>query len=305
MSDFQRSRPRKRKRRLRPWAKAALLGIVLAAVICVAATIGTLLSHRQKAPEETQPPKDSEQVTQPSAQTAPTETAAPTEEPPTLPPETTQPATEDDIQKSAAYQKIMSLYNAELFDPAALEDFAREIESRDGFMEQYPEGWRLTTTWKGFKLSGYTPIVDAVDLVCRRGYFSLEWENGSISYYFQRDPYDDPMFPRYFTPIPREDIAAKVYGAEDPIGVDEPLKEAFVDAIQFSDWFAWSVLYPDYRTEWRFFEAPLPHDSNQTPYLQLEVKVWRPDAEEDDYVICSYFFNGIQVMDGARDQLPE
>ena len=92
---------------------------------------------------------------------------------------------------------------------------------------------------------------------------------------------------RYFTDIPRTDIAELVYGAHDPIGVDDSIKELFIDYILYCDTFAWSILDPTFRSEWYYeivtmWPYPELEPDNHYDQLRLCVDVWRPGMAEDD-----------------------
>ena len=264
---------------------AALIGIL---------SLGIFLTACGSAPAETQPsvvttessfPTDPNptipeaQQTEPAAQTTPPDTEPlPTEPIPTEPVQTAP-----SILDSAAYQKLLAIPNSELFLSNEfgynyLEIFAEWIEVQEGFMEEYPDEWHL---------KGYAD--GAAGLTC----YSLLAEDNSRCYsYIQILDYDE-IFPypetgsRYFTDIPREDVEPLVYNAEDPIGVDESIKDAFVDYILYSDWFAWSVLEPEFRTEWYYEIVTIsPEPEVSFEQLRLCVDVWRPGMAEDERFRC-------------------
>lgn len=271
------------------WVKVAILGV---AVCCIVA-LGVFLSSQQQPPEETKPPQASTVTPGPStispvvSTTVPT-TTAPTEEP-TEPPQTESTAVEPSIQDSAAYQKLLSLENADQFDASVLEAFAQWIENEKGFMKLYPEKWKLTEYAEGgADLTCHSPLSE--DYSC---HFYRIWshDDGGL------------LVPetgeRYFTNIPREEIAAKVYSAEDRIGVSDEMREQFVDFIMDSDWFPWSTMDPEFRTEWYFDTKP--YGESQTEHPTLFVEVWMPGMSEDDYVLCSLFHNGKEIRNGTND----
>ena len=304
----KRRRERERHRRLRR------LGIVIGGVLCGVIALVLLHPGREPAPAETMPPQPSTQApdsttpgttipenpspetTVPETTPAPQETTAPAPETTTPPPETTAPS----ILASDAYQKLLTLPNAEAFlcnefGYNYLEIFALWIESQDGLMESYPEEWQL---------KGYAD--GAAGLTC----YSPPAEDNSRNYYhIQILDYND-IFPypetgtRYFTDIPREDVAALVYGAADPIGVEEHIKEAFIDYILYSDWFAWSVLEPEFRTEWYYEIATICPDpelepENRYEQLRLCVTVWRPGMAEEEPFRCWLSYDPEWMQAGA------
>lgn len=283
------------KRSLPLWVKGAALG----AAVCCAVALGVFFFSRWESPDEPEPPQTSTEATAPSG-TSPivstTEpepsTTAPTVESSAQSTETSEPtATEVSIRDTAAYQKLLYLENADQFDASVLEAFAQWIEDEDGFLEAYPEKWELKKNARGtFSLTCYTPLSEEY----KRNFYSLHYDGEKVFFNSSGD--------RLYTSIHREEVAAKVYSAEDPIGVDDALKKEFVDFILDSDWFPWSTLNPEYRTQWYFAKETLSQTTeNQTEYIQLFVKVWKPDAAESDYTICSLWYNGTKVMDGERD----
>lgn len=200
------------------------------------------------------------------------------------------PETEVSIRDTAAYKKLLSLENADQFDASVLEAFAQWIEDEDGFLEEYPEEWELEKLATGtIGLTCYTPLSEDY----KRNFYSLRYDGESVFFGSSGD--------RLYTSVSREEVAAKVYGAEDPIGVDDALKEEFIDFIMNSDWFPWSTLYPEFRTEWYFVREPLGSGTeDQTEYIQLYVKVWDLGLLGADSYLCSLWYNGTEVMDGVR-----
>lgn len=291
------------------WLKGAVIG----AAVCCAVALGALLVSRQTSPEETKPPQTSMEAPLPSDTAPPVSTTEPepsTEESTASPIEPTQttstvtapPVTEPSIQDSAAYQKLLALPNAEVFlcnefGYNYLEIFAEWIESQEGLMETYPDEWHLKKYADG-----------AAGLTCHS---PLAEDNSRHYYYIQILDYDW-LFPypetdsRYFTDIPREAIAAMVYNAADPIGVDDSAKEAFIDYILFSDWFAWSVLDPEFRTEW-YYEIVTINPEPEIEYEQLRlcVDVWRPGMAEEEPFRCWLIYDGdwMQVSYGTDGEI--
>lgn len=272
------------KRALPLWVKSAALGVG----ICCVVALGMFLVSRHEPPEESRPPQSSAEASAPSdsspivSTTEPTEPTVETMEPPT---------TEPSIRDSAAYQKLLSLENVDQFDESILEAFARWIEAEEGFLKTYPEKWELKELANGtIGLTCYTPLTEDY----RRTLFSLHYDGEKV--------FINTTVECQYTSIPREEVAVKVYGAEDPIGVPDELKEKFIDFIMDSDWFPWSTLSPEYeRTEWYFAREPRGSGTeDQTEYITLFVKVWSPDDAENDYSLCSLWYNGTEVMDGVR-----
>lgn len=234
------------------------------------------------------------EITMPVTALPQTETV-PTETTPTEPLQT-----EPSIFDSAAYQKLLSLPNAELylcneFGYNYLEIFAEWIMSQEGLMETYPEEWHL---------KGYAD--GAAGLTC----YSPLSEDNIRSYYYIKIldynwlfPYPETGF-RYFTDIPREAVTPLVYNADDPIGVDDSIKEAFIDYILYSDWFAWSVLDPEFQTEW-YYEIVTINPEPEIAYEQLRlcVDVWRPGMAEDETFQCWLIYDEHwnQVSYGIED----
>lgn len=256
--------------------------------------MGVFLVSRQASPEETHQAQSSNQMPAPSYTVSHVST---TEPQPSIEESTAQPTETSElvqveplIQDTAAYQKLLSLENADQFDPSVLEAFAQWIVAEEGFLETYPEKWELEELANGtFGLTCFSPLSEDY----RRNFYSLRYDGESVSFGSSGE--------RHYTSIPREEVAAKVYGAEDPIGVEDTQKEEFVDFIMDSDWFPWSTLNPEDRTQWYFVKEPLGSGTeDQTEYIQLFVKVWGPDDAENDYNRCSLYYNGTEVMDGIR-----
>lgn len=273
-----------RKEPLPLWVK---LPVLIAAVCCVVTVVAIVFS-RQEPAEETQPPKASDEAPLPSDTVSIVSTTEPSTAESTAQP--TEPATtEPSIQDSAAYQKLLTIENADQFDEEVLEAFARWIEGEEGFLETYPEKWELKEFYDGkIGLTCYTPLTEDY----KRTLCSLYYDGEKV--------FINTIIERGYTSVPREEVSAKVYGAENPIGVSDELKEDFIDFIMDSDWFAWSTLWPDYRTEWYFEMEPIPGSEEQTGYITLFVKVWSSDDGEDDYDLCSLYYNGEEVRDGRR-----
>ena len=202
---------------------------------------------------------------------------------PTIPtePEPTEPFVKEE---SPAYQKLLTLPNAEdflcnEFGYNYLEIFAECIDSQDGFMEAYPEKWNL------FRFHDAAAM-----LTC----CTPQQEDGTYRYYeihiidANDIRYAGEVGSRYFTDIPREEIAALVYSAPDPIGVDHFIKEMFIDYILYSDWFAWSVLNPEFQVEWyydRYVGVAEPED-DVYEHIRLHADVWRPGMAPDERFEC-------------------
>lgn len=280
----KRRRERERRRRMRR------LGIMIALAVCGILLLVFLQQEKDPSSQKTQPPVTTAVDTNPTipASTAPitepvVETTLPAAVPPTTVPETTQPPMEFSIENSPSYQKLLGLPNAENylcneFGYNFLEIFAEFIDSQEEFLEMYPEKWHL-------KL--YADA--AASLTCHtrqqedgtyRAYEITIYDGNDIMRYGE-------VKTRYFTDIPREEISAWVYGAEDPFGVDETIKELFIDYILYSDTFAWSVLEPEFRSEWHYeivtiWPYPELEPDNCYDQLRLCVDVWRPGMAEDD-----------------------
>lgn len=289
-SDYSVDARRKRRRERARRRKMRWLGIMIALAVCGILLLVFLLPEKEPSSQETQPPVTTAVDTNPTvlASTAPitepvVETTLPATVPPTTVPETTQPPTEFSIENSPSYRELLSLPNAENylcneFGYNFLEIFAEFIDCQAGFMEAYPEKWHL-------KL--YADA--AASLTCHtrqqedgtyRAYEITIYDGNDIMRYGE-------VGVRYFTDIPREEISAWVYGAEDSIGVDETIKELFIDYILYSDTFAWSVLEPEFRSEWHYEIVtiwPYPEYEPDTYFDQLRlcVDVWRPGMAEDD-----------------------
>lgn len=276
------------KQSLPLWIK----GVAVGATICCAVALGAFLMSRQSPPEETQPPQSSAEAPVPSNTSPIASTTEPTVESTAQPTETEEPVrTKPSIRDSAAYQKLLSLKNADQFDASVLEAFAQWIEDEEGFLEAYPEKWELKELTNGtIGLTCFSSLSEDY----KRNFYSIRYDGESVSFKSSGE--------RAYTSVPREEVTAKVYGAENPIGVPDELKEAFIDFIMDSDWFAWSTLSPEYeRTEWYFAQEPLGSGTgDQTEYITLFVKVWGPDDAENDYDLCSLYYNGAAVMDGIR-----
>lgn len=273
------------KKTLPPW----IIGAALGAAICCVVALCALLFSRGGSAEETLPQQSTVETFNPSP-TVP-ESTPPTGQQTTLPPQTSEPEqTQPPVEDSPAYQKLLALYNADRFDPAVLEAFARWIDTQEGFLDTYTDGWMLQQYVPGrITLECYGPLTKD----SQRTYCFVGWDEGAVS--------SGGASWMGFTDISREEIAAKVHGAEDSVGVDRELKEAFVDFILYSDWFSQSTMGPDVRTEWYFANAPL--DEGGAEYPTLFVRVWNSgDREIDDYTLCSLFYNGISIQDRKPDE---
>lgn len=251
------------------------------------------LPGKEPSPLETQPPNTTaddanETVNNPSVSTtapatAPTTAVPPTTDPVTTVPESTQPPTEFSIENTPAYQKLLSLPNAENylcneFGYNFLEIFAEFIDEQEGFMEAYPEKWHLQR---------YADA--AASLTC----YSSRQADGTYRYY-EIMIYDGndivslgEVGARYFTDIPREEISELVYTADDPVGVDETIKELFVEYILYSDTFAWSILDSSFQSEWYYDVVTLWPNPEQEPdnyhdQLCLFIDVWRQGMAENE-----------------------
>lgn len=275
-----------------------------AATLCCAAALGALLSACGPAPEVTQLPAATPEATTvtdspspvPGTEPIPETTAAPTAppEPSITEPEPTETAPAEPVQTapsmldSEAYQRLLTVPNAEAFlcnefGYNYLEIFAEWIESQDGLMEAYPERWHLKKYADGAAgLTIHSPLA----------------EDNSCSYYYIYILDYNEIFPypetgvRYFTDIPREDIAPLVYNATDPIGVDDSIKEAFIDYILYSDWFAWSVLEPEFQSEWYYeTETFNPYPDIEVEQLRLCIDVWRPGMAEEELFQCYLIYD--------------
>lgn len=88
-----------------------------------------------------------------------------------------------------------------------------------------------------------------------------------------------------------------VYGAKDEIGVSNNFKEDFVDFILYSDWFAWSTIKTDHKTEW-YFDKKSPFLNGSEEYITLFVKILDDDPNVTAYQLCTIYYDGTQIMDG-------
>ena len=220
--------------------------------------------------------------------TEPPETAAETQ-----PPETDPPATEPSIQDSPAYQKLCSIYNADCFDSDALEAFARWIDSQEGFMERYPNGWTLSDLWKRCELTCFSPKTE--DSRYYGFWIRYSEEDGTLE--ICREPYAI-----HAMDITRDEVAQMVYSAEDPIGVPDGMKEGFIDFLLYHDMYPASLFWPHYTTEWYFDWKTYAHeDSSSDEFITLFIEVRQPDDEPGEYDLCSVFFNGTHIMEGWLD----
>ena len=243
-------------------------------------------------PTESSPTLLVTEPTVPPVTTIPTEptvppTTAPTE-PPTQPIETpTEPIVIDsEILNSPSYQRLISLYNAEHFDPAALAAIARWIDSQEGFMSQYPEGWRLRMNLSGPSLECYSPLMEGIG----RYFFWVDYleSDGTV------EPCTDPirMHAKY---ISRDWLTEIVYGADDPIGVPDEMKEAFIDFLIYHDMNPYLFYDPDQEItgyfRWRNYGSEA--------YITLYLKYYDDGRIPAGYFVQYCFFNGIHMMEGA------
>lgn len=306
----QRKRRRAKARRRRQLRRT---GLILSVVLCSILALFLFLPDNDPSPDQAQPSQPSTAAPIPTDATpsvstteptlSATECIAPTTEPSQTQAPATEPSvTEPAIQDSAAYQKLLTLPNAELFlcnefGYNYLEIFAEWIETQEDLMETYPEQWHLKKYADG-----------AAGLTCH----SPLAEDNSRRYYCIQILDYDWLFPypetgsRYFTDIPREDVAEMVYNAADPIGVDTSVKEAFVDYILYSDWFAWSVLEPEFRTEW-YYEIVTINPEPEIAYEQLRlcVNVWRPCMAQEELFRCWLIYDRdwMQVSYGTDGEI--
>ena len=225
-------------------------------------------------------------VTEPVVETtAPTAIPTDAETVPTEP-EATQSPTEFSIVYSPAYQKLLTLPNAEdflcnEFGENVLAIYAEWIDAHTELLEAYPERWYM----KKFAEGGagffcHSPLEE--DNSC--DYLAMYMHIGSL--------YSEPISGRrYFTDISREEIAGLIYGAFDPIGVEDEIKERFIEEALNSEYFAWNVLDPEFRYEC-YYEVvticPYPEwePENTFDRIQLTFHVWRPGMAEDEYFDC-------------------
>ena len=210
-----------------------------------------------------------------------TEVPKPTEPEPTEPPKTFVK------EESPAYQKLLTLDNAEdflcnRFGYNELAIFAEWIDAQEGLMETYPE-WYVVKYADG-----------GAGFFCH----TLPEEDNSCDYmimymYDFHSLYRSPSTGRrYFTDVPREEIAELIYGAYDPLGVDNALKERMIDQALISECFAWNVMDPEFRITDSYYEIrrywPYPEyePDNYTDSIYLVFHVWRPGMAEDEYIKC-------------------
>ena len=266
--------------------------VAMAACNADPAPVTTAPSTEPTVPVITAPP-----VSEPVGTVSSVPTAVPTEPPETAaatqPPETQPPVTEPDLQDSPAYQRLCAIYNADCFDPEALEAFARWIDSQDGFMDRYPNGWILTDRWKEWELTCFSPKTE--DSRYYGFWIGYSKEDGSLE--ICREPYAT-----HALDITREEVAQMVYSAEDPIGVPDGMKEGFIDFLLYHDMYPASLFWPQYTTEWYFGMKSYTHeDAPSEEFLTLFIEVRHPDDEPGEYDLCSVFFNGTHIMEGWLD----
>ena len=247
-------------------------------------------------PEETIPTAPLPEIsTAPVKETdPPTETTASTASATeTTIPSTGPPVTEPALQDSPAYQRILSIYNVEYLDPAALEAFARWIDRLPGFMEQYPEGWILCDLGKECELTCFSPRTDN----SRRYGFWIQYSKEYGTLESRSEPYEI-----FAMDISREEVAQMVYSAQDPIGVPDDMKEGFLDFLFYHDMYPASLFWPDCETEWYFDWKTYTHeDDSQDEFITLFIKCRNSDAQIAEYNISSVFFNGTHIMEGWLD----
>ena len=248
----------------------------------------TSLSTETSEPTESSPTLPVTEPTAPPVTTIPTEPTVPPTTAPTEPP--TQPTEPDviepDLWYSPAYQRLISLYNAELFDPAALAAIARWIDSQEGFMSQYPEGWRLRMERSGPSLECYSPLMEGVG----RYFFWVDYleSDGTV------EPCTDPirMHAKY---ISRDWLTEIVYGADDPIGIPDDMKEAFIDFLIYHDMNPY-IFYDTDREITGYFRW---RTYGSEAYITLYLKYYDDGRIPAGYFVQYCFFNGIHMMEGA------
>lgn len=283
---------------------ALLLTFALAITLLGCGKKPTASSEPSAAPtQETTSPATKPTQT---AQTEPPATKpaqpAQTEPPATEPTETaqTEPPTQAfDIQDTDAYRRIASLKYADRVPTDVLEAFARYvIRDPSEVMEQYDDEWVLIL-WEngeygmwcfgpllpvpGEEYDDYKKHVWCVKADRELGKAVGYWEGMSI-----------------YKPLIREDIEASVYGAEDPVGVTDEVKEAFVDFILDSDWFMvyLSGKHPylrDCTWRWSFAEEPLPGEADQRTYIQLQIRAILPEDSNYEDSIAVLYYDGETV----------
>ncbi|MBR2048553.1 MAG: hypothetical protein IJ960_08155 [Oscillospiraceae bacterium] len=219
---------------------------------------------------------------------APVVTEPPTTVPPTTEPVPTEPTVPFDYENSPAYQKLLTLYNAEdflcnRFGYNELAIFAEWIDSLEGVTETYSGIWYLTHYGDdGAGLCCHTPLEE--DNSCDYMEFFL-WYGGDIIT-------APSTGRRYFTDIPREDISALIYGAYDPIGVDNRIRERMIEQALVDEHFAWNVMDPEFKILDSYYEIrrywPYPEyePDNYVDEIYLVFHVWQPGMGEDEYVKC-------------------
>ena len=283
------TRRRKAKNTLPLWV---VIPILITAVLCVV-TLWAIFDSRQTPPEETRP------ATEAPAPSTEVNTDPPAEQTTVSPVETTEPPaettvqTEPSIRDSEAYQKLLMVDKADQFDESVLEAFAQWIEEEKDFLDTYPEKWELERLYTGtVSLTCFTPMTEDY----HRTLCSLHYDGVKV--------FVNTIIDRHYTDVPRETVAAMVYGAEDPIGVSDELKEEFIDWIMDSDWFPWSVFSSmNEKTVWYFVKEPLDHAEDQMEYIKLCVDVWNSDLEGADYECCWAWYNTErdEVWDGGTE----
>lgn len=286
---------------------ALLLALVL--TLSIAGCGGTPAETTAPA---TEPSQTEPLATKPAqlAQTEPPATKpaqpAQTEPPATEPTETaqTEPPTQAfDIQDTDAYRRIASLKYADRVPTDVLEAFARYV-IRDPFeaMEEYDDEWVLIL-WESDRYSGaygmwcYGPLVSSPEKYSGAWHRKLWCIEANRELGKAVDYWEGASF---YDPLTREDIGASIYGAEDPIGVSDEAKEAFVDFILDSDWFMvyLSGQHPylrDCTWRWSFAEEPLPGEADQRTYIQLQIRAILPEDSNYEDSIAVLYYDGAEV----------
>ncbi len=204
------------------------------------------------------------------------------------------------IHETEVYQKIMQAEKPHEVKETVMEAFAQWIideNNADDFLNTYDGEWMMK---RDTPLTSFTlHCSGAVDEEHKQKYTVLRYEDGEVELWVQTEI--------QYTDVPREEISELVYGARDEIGVPDEVKEEFIDFILYSDWFAWSTINPDQKTEWFFDMARVGKDSDEK-YITLFVKILDDDPNVTSYKLCTLYYNDTKVMDGMRDSpiiLPE
>lgn len=260
----------------------------LSLISCAAQAIpSTSPSVETDSPAQTSPTLPITEPTVPPITTISTE-------PPTQPTEVpTEPIViGPEILDSPAYQRLISLFNAEYFDPAALAAIARWIDSQEGFMDQYPEGWKLRDNLYGPTLACFSPRTED----SRRYGVWIDYLEASGTV----ESMDTPL-ELFAMDVSRDWVIEMVHSAEDPIGVPDAMKDAFADFLIYHDMYPGQLFWPETELEMYFGWT----SDSTGDYITLFIKYYDDHRSNPGYFIASAFFNGVHLMEGYLDKRVE